>query len=254
MIKQFIKLSDFQWKVIKKFFAEQAYCELDLREVLNGIFWILRTGSQWRNLSSEFPKWESVYYHFAKWKKDGRFLKINKKLNRLERARQNRKPTASMNCCDSQSVKITSLVSQEVGYDGHKKINGRKRHIITDTLGLIIGVKVNAANQHDGNTGIELFGDSKDLLTRTKKVLVDGTYKGDFEDYIQKTIGAKVEISSRPETAKGFVPIKFRWVVERTFGWFNFFRRLSKEYEKKTETSEAFIILSNCAIVLNRIS
>ena len=253
MVKQFIKLSDSQWKVIKNLFKEQAYCELDLREVLNAIFWILRTGSQWRNLPAEFPKWTAVYYHFAKWKKDNRFLKMNKKLNRLERKRQNRKPSASLVCIDSQSVKVSSFIKEDKGFDGHKKVNGRKRHIITDTMGLVIGVLITAANTHDGTIGIQLFGEVKSLLTRTKKVLADGTYKGDFEDFIQDIIGAEVEISYRPPTQKGFVPIKFRWVVERTFGWFNFFRRLSKEYEKKAETTAAFVILTNCAIILNRI-
>jgi len=253
MVKQFIKLSDSQWEVIKKLFPEQAYCELDLREVLNAIFWISRTGSQWRNLGPQFPKWTAVYYHFAKWKKDGRFLKMNRKLNRLERRRQHRNPTASLNSIDSQSVKVSSFIKEDKGFDGHKKINGRKRHIITDTMGLVIGVLVTAANKHDGTIGIQLFGEVKYLLGSTKKVLADGTYKGDFEEFIQDVIGAEVEISSRPPTQKGFVPIKFRWVVERTFGWFNFFRRLSKEYEKKAETSAAFIILANCAVILNRI-
>ena len=253
MVKQFEKLSDSQWKVIKNLFSEQVYCDLDLREVLNGIFWILRTGSQWRNLPSDFPNWSSVYYHFAKWKKNGRIKMINKRLNRLERKRKNRKPKASLVCVDSQSVKISSLIKEDKGFDGHKKINGRKRHIITDTMGLIIGVMVTAANSHDGTIGIELFGEVKDSLTRTKKVLADGSYKGSFEEFIKEFIKAEVEISSRPPSQKGFVPIKFRWVAERTFGWFNFFRRLDKEYEKKAETSAAFILLANCAVILNRI-
>jgi len=253
MVTQFKELTDSQWQVIKDLFPEQEYCELDLQLVLSAIFWILRTGSQWRNMDSKFPKWQSVYHHFRKWKKDGRFQLLNERLNELERLRQQRNSKPSMVMLDSQSVKISSFIKKETGYDGGKKINGRKRHIVTDTLGLVIGVLITSANQGDGKCGVELFSGIERLLLDVKKVLADGSYGGIFQEYMDGIADADLEISSRPPTSKGFVPIKFRWVVERTFGWFNFFRRLSKDYEKTPESSAAFVILANCAVILNRI-
>lgn len=254
MVKQFEELTDSQWEVIKDLFDEQEYCELDLRTVLNVIFWVLRTGCQWRNIDSSFPKWQSVYYHFDKWKKDGRFELMNERLNKLERLRQNRNSKPSMVLTDSQSVKISSFIEEETGYDGGKKIKGRKRHIVTDTLGLVIGVFVTSASQTDGACGVKLFSGIERLLVDVKKVLADGKYGGVFQEYIDGIIDVELEISSRPPTAQGFVPIKFRWVVERTFGWFNFFRRLSKDYEKTPESSAAFVVLANCAVILNRMA
>lgn len=253
MVSQFQELTDSQWEVIKDLFPEQKICVLNLRIVLNAVFWILRTGSQWRNMESKFPKWTAVYHHFRKWKNDGRFEKMNRLLNEEERLRVEKETTPSMVSVDSQSIKIAPLISGDKGIDGGKKINGRKRHIITDTMGLVWGVLVTAANLHDGKQGIVLFGQIKDSLNRLKKVLADGSYKGSFEDFVKEVSQATVEISSRPPSQKGFVPIKFRWTVERSFGWFNFFRRLSKDYERTVESSVAWIFLANSKIILNRI-
>jgi transposase len=253
MVSQFQKLTDSQWEVIKNLFPEQKKCTLSLRTVLDAIFWLLRTGSQWRNLDSKFPKWTAVYHHFRKWKNDGRFEKMNKLLNEKERIRAKKEKTSSMVSIDSQSVKIAPLIEEDKGIDGGKRVNGRKRHIITDTMGLVWGVLVTAANLHDGKQGIVLFGQVKTQLKRLKKILADGTYKGSFEKFVGEVSQAVVEISSRPPTQRGFVPIKFRWTVERSFGWFNFFRRLSKDYEKTIESSVAWIFLANSKIILNRI-
>ena len=252
MVSQFEELTDSQWEVIKELFPEQKICILSLRRVLDSIFWLLRTGAQWRQMESKFPKWQSIYHHFRKWKKDGRFEKMNELLNKKERIRAERKATPSMVSVDSQSVKIAPLIKADKGIDGGKRVNGRKRHIITDTMGLVWGVLVTAANLHDGKQGIVLFGQVKNKLKRLKKVLADGTYKGTFEEFVEEVSEATVEISSRPPTQKGFVPIKFRWTVERSFGWFNFFRRLSKDYEKTVESSVSWIFLANSQIILNR--
>jgi transposase len=254
MVSQFQELTDSQWEVIGELFPEQEICILNLRTVLDGIFWVLRTGSQWRNLDSKFPKWSAIYYHFSKWKKDGRFQKMSSLLTKKERVREKKEPTPSMVSIDSQSIKISPLIKLDKGIDGGKRVNGRKRHIITDTMGLIWGVLITAANLNDGKQGIVLFGQVKDDLIRLKKVLADGTYRGIFENFVKDVSSATVEISSRPPTEKGFVPIKFRWTVERSFGWFNFFRRLSKDYEKTPESSAAWCFLANSKIILNRIA
>lgn len=254
MVTQFKELTDSQWQVIQDLFPEQEYCDLNLQLVLSAIFWISRTGSQWRNLDSKFPKWQSVYYHFRKWKKDGRFLLMNERLNEFERLNKKRNAKPSLVMIDSQTVKISALIKKETGYDGGKKIKGRKRHIVTDTLGLVIGVLITSASEADGKCGVELFSGIERLLVDVKKILADGSYGGVFQEYVDGIIEPELEISSRPPSEKGFVPIKFRWVVERTFGWFNFFRRLSKDYEKTPESSAAFVILANCAVILNRIT
>jgi putative transposase len=252
MVTQFEELNDFQWEVIEDLFPEQEKCEHCLRTVLNAILWLLRTGTQWRNMESKYPPWPAIYHHFRKWKNDGRFEKMNQRLNEMERYSIDKEDLPSAVSSDSQSIKISSFIGKDTGVDGGKKIKGRKRHIITDTTGLVLGVFVTAANAHDGTTAIRLFGKAKELLTRMKKVYADGSYRGSFEEYVQKTFEAEVEISSRPPGEKGFVPVKIRWVTERTFGWFNFFRRLSKDYEKTIESSATWILLANSQIILSR--
>lgn len=252
MVTQFEELTDCQWEYIENLFPEQAMCKHSLRTILNAILWILRTGSQWRNLESKYPPWSAVYHHYRKWKRDGRFKKLNQHLNEMERYCDDREELASASCIDSQSIKVSSFTSEEVGVDGHKKIKGRKRHVVTDTMGLVIGVVVSAANTHDGTLGIKVFGEIEDLLERLDKVFADGSYKGSFEEFIKDVINAEVEISSRPPSEKGFVPVKVRWVIERTFGWFNFFRRLSRDYEKTVGSSATWILLANCQIILSR--
>lgn len=252
MIKQFEELTDFQWEVIEDLFPEQVNCQHSLKTIINAILWLLRTGSQWRNIESKYPAWQSVYYHFRKWKRDGRFQQVNQRLNEMERYSEDRKETPSAICTDSQTIKIAPFISQQTGVDGGKKINGRKRHIITDTMGLIIGVGISAANAYDGSVAIAIFGNYRHELKSVKMVFADGSYKGAFEQMVKKLLKAGVDISSRPPSAQGFVPVKIRWVVERTFGWLNFFRRLSKDYEKTVESSAAWIFLANSQIILSR--
>jgi len=213
---------------------------------------LLRTGSQWGNMESKYPNWSSVYPHFRKWSKDGRFEKMNQLLNEMERYSEDREDLASALSVDSHSVRVGPFIKEDKGVDGTKNKNGRKRHIITDTMGLILGVIVSAANTYDGKIGISLFGQSEELLSRVQKVFADGSYRGDFEKFIEEKLRAKVEISSRPPSEKGFVPVKIRWVTERTFGCFNFFRRLDKDHEKTVESSAAWILLANSQIILNR--
>ena len=245
-------MSGCHWKVIEDLFPEQAICEHNLRDVLNAICWILRTGSQWRNLDSKYPPWSAVYHHFRKWSRDGRFEEMNQRLNEIARYSEDREDHPSAVCIDSQSVKIGGMIGEETGYDGGKNIKGRKRHIITDTLGLVLAVVVTAANAHDGTVGTVVFSKAQWLLYRMEKVFADGGYRGGFEDFIKGLLEAEVEIASRPPTAKGFVPVKIRWVVERTFGCFNFFRRLAKDYERTVESSASWVLLANSQMILSK--
>ena len=254
MQTRYERLTDSQWQNIEEYLPTQRKRKHDLRNICDAIFWLLRIGSQWRNLPEVFPPWRSVYYYFCKWSNDGTLRTINEGLNKKERKRRNKSATPSMLSIDSQSVKAGPFISQDKGIDGNKRINGRKRHIITDTLGLVWGVVVHAANEADGSTGHRVVQPLVGYLSRLKKILADAAYRHTFKEWVeQQLLGVEVEISSRPPTIKGFVPVKWRWVTEQTFGRFNFFRRLDKDHEKTVQSSEAWVFWQNCQTILYRL-
>ena len=233
MQTQYEYLTDSQWEIIKEYLPVQRKRKHDLREIVNGILWILRIGGQWRNLPEKYPPWKSVYYYFSKWKKG---------------------ETPSLLSIDSQSIKSGPFTSEDKGIDGNKKINGRKRHIITDTLGLIWGVVVHAANLTDGGTAHRVVEPLQGYLSRMEKILADAAYKTTFMDWVtENLLGVELEISSKPPSTKGFVPVKWRWVTEQTFGRFNFFRRLDKDHEKTANSSEAWVLWQNCQTIIFRL-
>lgn len=253
MKASFEELSDSQWEFIKEYLPIQRKRKYDLRDIVNAILVILRTGVQWRNLERNYPPWQSVYYYFRIWRKDGTLERLNAALNRQERLRQGKEGTPSLVCIDTQSIKAAPFVAQDKGIDGNKLVNGRKRHILVDTLGLVWAVVVHAADVHDGTKAHLLVDHLLGYLPRMKKILVDQAYRKVFHQWVQTNVlGLDVEFSSKPPSAKGFVPVKWRWVNERSFAWLNFFRRHSKDYEKTTNSSEAWILWANCQILLNR--
>lgn len=255
MQTQYQRLTDPQWEIIKQYLPVQRKRKYDLRDIVDAILWYLRTGSQWRNLPDCFPKWSSVYYYFRKWKADGTLERLNAGLNRLERIRVGKEATPSMFSIDTQSVKAAPFIDEDKGIDGNKKINGRKRHVITDTLGLVWGIVVHAAHQTDGVMAERVVEPLQGYMHRMQKILADAAYKKVFMDWVyENLLGVNLEISSRPPTAEGFVPIQWRWVTERTFGTFNFFRRLDKDHEKTTQSAEAWVLWQNCQIVINRLA
>jgi putative transposase len=253
MVAKFEDLTDAQWDAIKEHLPVQRLRKHDLRVMMNAIFWVLRVGAQWRNLDSRFPKWTAVYYYFRAWPKNGTIEKLNASLNEMERKKHEKEATPSLVCVDSQSVKLAAMIFEDRGTDGGKKVNGRKRQVMVDTLGLVHGASVHAANLSDTIMGCQLFEKVKVQFTRLKKILVDASYQGTFVNEAKLQLDVDVEISSRPPTVKGFVPLAKRWVSERTFGWTNFFRRVTKDYEHTTKSAETMILLMNCAIILNRI-
>jgi len=252
MQTKFEALNDSQWEVIKEFVDYKRKRELDLRVVFNAIFYILRTGIQWRNLPETYPDWQAVYYYYNKWKKNGTIEHINIAVNKLDRLREEREATPSLLLADSQSIKLAPLIYEDRGIDGNKKVNGRKRQILTDTGGRIWITHVHAANISDDKGGQALLKDIDCFKVRLQKILTDAGYKEKFKKCVEH-LGLKFEVSSRPESVKGFVPIKIRWVVERTFGWMNFFRRLVKDYEYTVSSAQTWILLGNIAVMLNRI-
>jgi putative transposase len=254
MVTQFNELTDSQWEVISPLLNIQRKRKNLLRNVLNGMFFILRTGTQWRNFPSSYPKWQSVYYYFYKWTQDGTIKSLNMSLNSLIRMQSGKEATPSLGCVDSQSIKLAPMIFEDKGIDGNKKINGRKRQLLVDTLGFVWACNVHAANLPDTIMGCELFDKIKHKLQRLERILVDAEYKGTFIEEAKNRCNIIVEVTSKPPSTKGFVPVAKRWVSERTFGWFNFFRRLSKDYEHSTKCAQSMILLANCALVLNRIN
>lgn len=255
MQTQYERLTDPQWEIMKEYLPVQRKRKYDLRAIVDAIFWYLRIGSQWRNLPECFPKWRSVYYYFSKWKADGTLERINAGLNRLERKRVGKEETPSMLSIDTQTIKAAPFIDEDKGIDGNKRINGRKRHVITDTLGLVWGVVVHAAHQADGVMAERVVEPLQGYMHRMQKILADAAYKKVFMDWVyQNLLGVELEISSRPPTTEGFVPIKWRWIIERTFGSFNFFRRLDKDHEKTTQSAEAWLLWQNCQIIINRVA
>ncbi|GEO07502.1 DDE transposase [Adhaeribacter aerolatus] len=253
MESQYKRLTDSQWEVIKEILPVQRKRKHSLREIIDAIFWMLRIGSQWRNLPDSFPKWQLVYYYFSKWQTDGTLAKLNWQLNIKERRRQEKADTPSLLSIDSQSIKVAAFIQQDTGADGNKQIKGRKRHVITDTLGLIWGVVVHAANLADGSMAQRVVDPLLGYLDRMQKILADEAYAKVFHEWVtHNMLGVELEITAKPPHTQGFVPIKWRWVSERGFGMFNFFRRLDKDHEKTTTSAEAWILWHNCQVVLNR--
>jgi putative transposase len=229
--------------------------QLDLRAVINAVLYVLRTGCQWRYLPHEYPNHNSVYYHYNTWCGNGTWERINTALREQVRRQAKREAQPSLAIVDSQSVKTTE-VGGEHGFDGAKKVNGRKRHILVDTMGNLLKVIAHAANVGEREGAKRLLQAlPAPLWSRLKKILADGGYEGlDFQAWVKETFKVDVEISLRPNGAKGFVVVPKRWVVERSFAWLGRSRRLSKDYEMLTENSEGFVYLASIQCLLSHLA
>lgn len=224
---------------------------VNLREVVNAIFYLNRQGCVWRALPHDLPPWGTVSYYYRRWRRDGTWPRIQDTLRTQTRRAAGREESPSAAIVDSQSVKTTEAGGPR-GFDNGKKVKGRKRHLLVDTMGLLLLVVVLAASVQDRDGAKVIVERVHGRFPRLQLLWADGSYAGQLIDWVMQRTGWVLQIVKRSDTQTGFVVLPKRWIVERTFGWLNRYRRLSKDYEASTESSEAMIHLAMIQIMLRR--
>lgn len=225
------------------------------REIVNAIFYVLRSGCAWRQLPHDLPPWQTVYWYFKRWRDDGTVTHIHDALRDRLRDTAGRDPMASAGIVDAQSVKAADTVGRQTrGYDAGKRVNGRKRHVVVDTLGLLLVMVVTAANIQDRDGGARVLERLRFAMPSVATIFADGGYAGRLVAYARQRLRIAVEVVRKPADQQGFAVLPRRWVVERTLGWIVRCRRLDHDYERLPATAAAWTKWAMIGIMTRRLA
>jgi putative transposase len=246
-----------QWEIIEKVLpkaATRGRPPIHRRRIIDAIFYLTRAGCQWRMLPKCFPNWNTVYGIFRQWKLSGVWEKMNAELAKNVRRASGKKPEPSVAIIDSQSIR-TAEGGEDRGYDAGKKITGRKRNIAVDTLGMIHAVLVLGADWQDAEAAHFVVKMLKEACGGLRKIFADSAYaRNGLVEWVLQACGIKLETVERPKDAQGFVVLRKRWIVERTFAWLMRYRRNGRDYEKTTTSSESMIYISMVQLMSRRLA
>lgn len=252
-------LTDEQWQLIEPLLPPPATAgrreKHPRREIVNAILYVVRTGCAWRLLPREFPPWQTVFWYFKRWRADGSLDRLHDALRDQLRDADGRDPMASAAIVDAQSVKGADTVGRATrGYDAGKKVNGRKRHIVVDTLGLLLVVLVTAASVQDRDGGARVLERLRFRMPSVAVIWADGGYAGRLMGYARQVLKVVVDIVRKPEGQRTFEVLPRRWVVERTLSWISRCRRLAHDYERLPEHSEAMVKWAMIGLMARRLA